>query len=167
AALLLRVWRLREPGWAWRRDLPADQAGERAAEPAVREPVPAPEEKANEEAEEEAAGRPPRRWWAPWRKGGLGGGAAQEGPAPTASAEEAAPAGGAATDDAGFEPYDFLPTDPWHEKEVREARWASLKQSSGGLMADFPARVPAAPRSEEPPAEAVGREGQEDRGPTP
>ncbi|CAM5514077.1 hypothetical protein SMICM304S_08189 [Streptomyces microflavus] len=79
-----------------------------------------------------------------------------------ASAEEAAPAGGAATDDAGFEPYDFLPTDPWHEKRVREARWASLKQSSGGLMADFPARVPAAPRAEEPPAEAADRKGRED-----
>ncbi|MFW3461646.1 DUF6350 family protein [Streptomyces microflavus] len=166
AALLLRVWRLREPGWAWRRDLPAEEAGEKAAEPAVGKPVPAPEKKANE-AEEEATDRPPRRWWAPWRKGGPGEGAAQAGPAPAASAEESAPAGGAATDDAGFEPYDFLPTDPWHEKEVREARWASLKQSSGGLMADFPARVPAAPRAEEPPAEAADRKGREDGGPTP
>ncbi|CAO0826572.1 Integral membrane protein OS=Streptomyces microflavus OX=1919 GN=Smic_50580 PE=4 SV=1 [Streptomyces microflavus] len=170
AALLLRVWRLREPGWAWRRDLPAEEAGEKAAEPAGRKHVPAPEKTANaaeEEAEEETTDRPPRRWWAPWRKGGPGEGAAQAGPAPAASAEEAAPAGGAATDDAGFEPYDFLPTDPWHEKEVREARWASLKQSSGGLMADFPARVPAAPRAEEPPAEAADRKGREDGGPTP
>lgn len=167
AALLLRVWRLREPGWAWRRDLPAEEAGEKAAEPAGRKPVPAPEKKADEEEEEEATDRLPRRWWAPWRKGGPGEGAVQEGPAPAASAEETAPEGGAATDDAGFEPYDFLPTDPWHEKEVREARWASLKQSSGGLMADFPARVPAAPRAEEPPAEAADRKGREDRGPTP
>ncbi|SCD84115.1 hypothetical protein GA0115243_104411 [Streptomyces sp. ScaeMP-e83] len=140
AALLLRWWRLREPGWAWRRDVPEaagdaqEESGEKAAAPvnpksaaATREPGLAPKDKARK-------GRKDREEWA--------------------EDEEAA------DDDAGFEPYDFLPTDPWHElpgdpwhgKEAREARWASLKQSSGGLMADFPARVPAALRSEEPPA---------------
>ncbi|MFD4695837.1 DUF6350 family protein, partial [Streptomyces sp. NPDC058463] len=43
----------------------------------------------------------------------------------------------------GSEPYEFLPTDPWHEDGARKARWASLRKGSGGLMADFPA-VPGA-----------------------
>jgi len=176
AALLLRVWRLREPGWSWRRDVP-EGAGEEAAEPAERksgrpepkragrhEPGPAPEEKETADTD-----RPSRRWWAPRRGGGPGVVAAQESPALAVAAEENAPAGGASTDDAGVEPYDFLPTDPWHEKEVREARWASLKQGSSGLMADFPARVPAAPRTEETSAEpGDGKPSDaEDRGPTP
>lgn len=37
------------------------------------------------------------------------------------------------------EQYDFLPADPWHQDGAREARWAKLKEASGGLMADFPA----------------------------
>lgn len=109
AALLLRLWRLREPGWAWRRDAAV------------------PEESG--EAEKEAAG--------------------DKKPGKKAAEPEPAPEDEDTDDDAGFEPYDFLPTDPWHEKEAREARWASLKRGSGGLMADFPARVPAALRSEE------------------
>ncbi|WP_237667408.1 hypothetical protein [Streptomyces sp. KY70] len=90
----------------------------------------------------------PRRWWAPWRTGEPSDSTVQESPA-GAAAGGPAPPGGAPEDDPGFEPYDFLPTDPWHEKETREARWASLKRGSGGLMADFPARIPAALRSEE------------------
>ncbi|MEW2071477.1 DUF6350 family protein [Streptomyces sp. NPDC007346] len=137
AALLLRVWRLREPGWAWRRDVPPGTGtGTRAdAAPAEKEAVPAVARQPKD-----AAAREP-------------------GPGP----REAAPADGTdtATDDADFAPYDFLPTDPWHEKtgpwhekEAREARWASLKQGSGGLMADFPARVPAA--GEQPADERPG-----------
>ncbi|MYR39647.1 hypothetical protein GTX14_31330 [Streptomyces sp. SID4944] len=89
-------------------------------------------------------------------------------------------------DDAGFEPYDFLPTDPWHEhekdrhekdlhgkdlhgkdwhgKDEREARWASLKQGSGGLMADFPAHIPAALRSDEPSAAPADNDGRSAQG---
>ncbi|WP_324802144.1 DUF6350 family protein [Streptomyces cyaneofuscatus] len=165
AALLLRLWRLRERGWAWRRDADApegaaDTGGAEADEDvrnggdgngADADPVP-------EEAEEgpEETGKP-RRWWAPWRTGAPGDSTVEEDPA-----GGSAPAGGAPEDDPGFEPYDFLPTDPWHEKdwheeETREARWASLKRGSGGLMADFPARIPAALRSEgasEQPADA-------------
>ncbi|MDJ0464036.1 DUF6350 family protein [Streptomyces sp. H27-C3] len=38
--------------------------------------------------------------------------------------------------------YDFLPADDpgavWHDSGVREARWAAVKEASGGLMADIP-----------------------------
>ncbi|WP_190009519.1 cell division protein PerM [Streptomyces anulatus] len=160
AALLLRLWRLRTPGWAWRRDVPeADEppatATARARARAAATTAAAVEAEAGEKAEAEAVIGRRRRWWAPWRgRGGAAGDAAPGGtPAPAASsvpapgtAPDAAPGApvgavgpGAGRGDAGFEPYDFLPTDPWHEKDFREARWASLKRGSGGLMADFPA----------------------------
>ncbi|MEU9099231.1 DUF6350 family protein [Streptomyces sp. NPDC048361] len=44
--------------------------------------------------------------------------------------------------DGDYEPYDFLPVGGaglWHEDGAREARWAALKEASGGLMADIPA----------------------------
>ncbi|CAM5623952.1 hypothetical protein SFIMM107S_00330 [Streptomyces griseus] len=170
AALLLRLWRLRTPGWAWRRDVDAETGVD--ADGGVAE-MEEPSEAADQE---EFAGRP-RRWWAPWR--GRGGAADEEegeagdarpgrtanpaaatdaapgavpapGPAPEA-ASGALPGGAAGRDEAGFEPYDFLPTDPWHGKDLREARWASLKRGSGGLMADFPAD-PAADRGTGRPA---------------
>lgn len=77
------------------------------------------------------------------------------GPAPGA-ASGALPGGAAGGDEAGFEPYDFLPTDPWHGKDLREARWASLKRGSGGLMADFPADPAADRRTDRPAAEPDG-----------
>ncbi|MFE9117026.1 DUF6350 family protein [Streptomyces sp. NPDC007172] len=43
---------------------------------------------------------------------------------------------------ADEEAYDFLPVGGgalWHEDGAREARWAALKEASGGLMADIPA----------------------------
>ncbi|KAB2587775.1 cell division protein PerM [Streptomyces arboris] len=155
AALLLRLWRLRERGWAWRRDVDAPDGAEDTED--VREGADgngadgngadADADAVPEADEAEETGKP-RRWWAPWRTGAPGGSTVQEGPAGSA-AGGTAPAGGTPADDPGFEPYDFLPTDPWHENETREARWASLKRGSGGLMADFPARVPAALHSEE------------------
>ncbi|MDT0489145.1 DUF6350 family protein [Streptomyces griseus] len=180
AALLLRLWRLREPGWAWRRDVPEATGGEAApadgtapagravpagrtapAEravpagrtvPAEREPKPEAGREPGPGPEDEAtAPAGVRRWWAPWRRRGRtpGDGSAAGSPAASAAAEGAAtggtaPEGGMPGDGAGLEPYDFLPTDPWHENDAREARWASLKQRSGGLMADFPARLPTA-----------------------
>lgn len=134
AALLLRLWRLRTPGWAWRRDVPeADEL-----------PVAEADGEEEEEEEGDGAGRP-RRWWAPWRgrraAAGEDGAVGPGGPASPAASSVPSPEAA-----SGFEPYDFLPTDPWHEKdgpwhgkETREARWASLKEGSGGLMADFPA----------------------------
>jgi hypothetical protein len=51
----------------------------------------------------------------------------------------------------GLDAYDVLPvagTDPWHEPGAREARWASLKQTSTGLLSD------SAPDTPRPPDEA-------------
>ncbi|WP_103530303.1 DUF6350 family protein [Streptomyces sp. SM11] len=164
AALLLRLWRLRTLGWAWRGDVEVPEAEELPA--------------AVEEEPAVVAGRP-RRWWTPWRgRGGTedepegesgdagpGGSAAPaapgavpaSGPAPEA-ASGALPGQGAGRGDAGFEPYDFLPAAPWHEKDFREARRASLKQGSGGLMADFPAAFPADLAADRPVAEPDGPE---------
>ncbi|WP_137232587.1 DUF6350 family protein [Streptomyces sp. BPSDS2] len=184
AALLLRLWRLRTPGWAWRRDVDTE-----GGDPDVDGDVAEVEEPSEAADQEEAVGRP-RRWWAPWR--GRGGAADEEegeaadarpgrsadpaaatdaapgavpapGPAPGSatgpapgSASGALPGGAAGREDAGFEPYDFLPTDPWHGKDLREARWASLKRGSGGLMADFPADPAADRRTDRPTAEPDG-----------
>ncbi|CAM5447868.1 hypothetical protein GCM10010253_31690 [Streptomyces badius] len=156
AALLLRLWRLRTPGWAWRRDVPeADEpptagAGTGAATRTKTEAGGEGEggEGEGDEEKGDVSGRP-RRWWSPWRgRRGTAGEAGEVGPGgPASPAASSVPASGSAPEAAsGFEPYDFLPTDPWHEKDGpwhgkdnREARWASLKQGSGGLMADFPA----------------------------
>ncbi|MFI1246055.1 DUF6350 family protein [Streptomyces anulatus] len=180
AALLLRLWRLRTPGWAWRRDVPeADEPPATATATArarAAATVAAVEAEAGEKAEAEAAIGRRRRWWAPWRgrggAAGAAGDAASGGTAPAASsvpapgtAPDAAPGAlvgavgaGAGRGDAGFEPYDFLPTDPWHGKDFREARWASLKRGSGGLMADFPAG-PAGPADPADPAAPAGPAG--------
>ncbi|MFE1367692.1 DUF6350 family protein [Streptomyces anulatus] len=197
AALLLRLWRLRTPGWAWRRDVPEADEPSATARAAATATVAAVEAEAGEKAEAEAVIGRRRRWWAPWR--GRGGASGAAGDAATggavAPAASSVPAPGTALDaapgalvgavgpgagrgDAGFEPYDFLPTDPWHEKDFREARWASLKRGSGGLMADFPADPagPAAPAGPAGPADfadpadfAAGRPAPDpDRpGPTP
>ncbi|WP_420169678.1 DUF6350 family protein [Streptomyces violaceoruber] len=173
AALLLRLWRLRTPGWAWRGDVAdaqeppaadADAGGGRVTyEEAFEDEFEGVYEGAYEEDAGGAAGRP-RRWWAPWRgRGAADGDGGPGGPADLAGSSVPAPAKASAkspakspakapgaafgaqsgtvagSDGPGFEPYDFLPTDPWHEKGAREARWASLQRSSGGLMADFPA----------------------------
>lgn len=69
---------------------------------------------------------------------------------------------------ADEEPYDFLSAGSWHEDGARKARWAALRRSSGGLMADFPAApeavaesTPATPGTgvAEPGAEAADRAG--------
>ncbi|WP_307671511.1 DUF6350 family protein [Streptomyces sp. V2I9] len=176
AALLLRLWRLRTPGWAWRRDVPeapvAPAAGDEAAH--RRDPHGVEGEDATGFAGAAAGegaggvGRSRRRW-TPWRgRGRAKGGSAEAGPGgparPAASSVPApgrppeagsgGPSGTAARQGgAGFEPYDFLPTDPWHEEDARETRWASLKRGSGGLMADFP----AAPAPDGPAARLAGR----------
>ncbi|MDG9681705.1 DUF6350 family protein [Streptomyces sp. DH18] len=158
AVLLLRLWRLRIPGWAWRRDVPEADEPPATATARAAMTVAAVQAETGEKAEAEAVIGRRRRWWAPWRgrggasgaagdaaSGGTGAPAASSVPAPGTAPDAASGAlvgaigSGAGRGDAGFEPYDFLPTDPWHEKDFREARWASLKRGSGGLMADFPA----------------------------
>ncbi|MEE1741945.1 DUF6350 family protein [Streptomyces sp. BE147] len=162
--LLLRMWRLREPGWAWRRRSGPEAAEERtgAVAPGARQPAPAPGSEGgrsgvrdgargtvrdanggSDEAAPEATGR--RRWRRRRRAGdgaeGTGGAGGAAPPGPVSASGPADPAPGA---DAGFEPYDFLPTDPWHDgKEAGQARWASLRQGPGGLMADFRPEPPA------------------------
>ncbi|MFG2147955.1 DUF6350 family protein [Streptomyces sp. NPDC048696] len=39
--------------------------------------------------------------------------------------------------DGDFAPYDFLPVGTWHDTGAREARWAALREASGGLMPDI------------------------------
>ncbi|WP_308315439.1 DUF6350 family protein [Streptomyces sp. ISL-100] len=161
AALVLRAWRLRDrtPG-SWRGGSDADEA--------VAEGGAGVERRwwwRRGAAQDLSAGSPnaaatgaKRAWW----RGGRGGSNdAADWPAttgPVAATPWWRPGGrGAANDDSG--PYDgeadFLPVgDPeatvgaaWHDSGVREARWEALKEASGGLMTDFPAK----PAAEYPP----------------
>ncbi|MGW1191557.1 cell division protein PerM [Streptomyces sp. NPDC002559] len=144
-ALLLRTWRLREHdegedgageqparerrerqepqeedgvGWRWwpwrgRRG----DGGAAGAEPPVPDavsvaaPAPAPKSKSKSNAGVGAGGA-----------GGAAVSAPAPAPAPAASARVPGPAvapGPGEDEDDGFEPYDFLPTDPWHERTAR------------------------------------------------
>ncbi|WP_363325543.1 DUF6350 family protein [uncultured Streptomyces sp.] len=156
-ALLLRHWRLRDEGWAWRRD---------AAMPAVR-PTPAVTAETAPDGsggvKDVSAGGGPKavaassgggtegkkgRWWRRGRRDAGGAPTGEPTGAPTGAAEgppaalSGAP-GAEGTTGPAFEPYDFMPADPWHDRQQREARWASLKRASGGLMGTFPAAPPA------------------------
>ncbi|NEB39782.1 hypothetical protein G3I54_23170, partial [Streptomyces sp. SID14515] len=120
---------------------------------------------AADEAEGGAGDAGPGRSANPAATGAAPGAVPVPGPAPE-SASGALPGRAAGRGDAGFEPYDFLPTDPWHGKheqvdpwhgkDLREARWASLKRGSGGLMADFPADLAADRPADRPTAEPDG-----------
>ncbi|MET9516009.1 DUF6350 family protein [Streptomyces sp. NPDC002994] len=144
AALILRAWRLRDRtprSWRGRSDAPADEAVAEETGAGVK----CRWWRRRGAAQDRSAGAAKRAWWwsgrrrpatgsvaaTPWwRPGGRGG-------------------GGVGDDVSG--PYDgeadFLPVgDPeatvgaaWHDSGVREARWAALKEASGGLMTDFPA----------------------------
>ncbi|WP_327234890.1 DUF6350 family protein [Streptomyces sp. NBC_01317] len=107
-------------------------------------------------------------WWAPWRRTAApvvasAEVASDEGKQADGKQAEkdrakedgkVATTGGAGavvpTDPApDLESYDVLPADAWHDRGTREARWAAIKDASGGLMADFPA-VPLVPPPPEP-----------------
>ncbi|MEV6549320.1 DUF6350 family protein [Streptomyces sp. NPDC051597] len=47
--------------------------------------------------------------------------------------------GGEGVERGAYEPYDFLPTGAgaWHDSGAREARWAALREASGGLMPEI------------------------------
>ncbi|WP_330174040.1 DUF6350 family protein [Streptomyces sp. NBC_01498] len=47
------------------------------------------------------------------------------------------------------EPYPFPPMEVWHDRDAQEARWAAIRQASGGLMADFPPTQPPTPSEQE------------------
>ncbi|MFJ8309160.1 DUF6350 family protein, partial [Streptomyces sp. NPDC094147] len=74
--------------------------------------------------------------WRPWRR-------AEPVVVPGAEPEPESESGVAAAEGgADFDPYEFLPVGGgalWHEDGAREARWAALKEASGGLMAEIPA----------------------------
>ncbi|MGX1883407.1 cell division protein PerM [Streptomyces sp. NPDC055287] len=179
AALILRVWRLRDrTPRSWRRAARAEAAAAREAGPAKRgwwRRGSAEEPRLVREAEATVGGG--RRGW--WRRGsGPESGAQQveevangakrgwwrrgrEVAAVTDSADVAPwwrPGGRGSVGDDVSGPYDseadFLPIgDPgatvgvdWRDSGVREVRWATLKESSGGPMAGFP----AAPAPHEP-----------------
>ncbi|MFI9625404.1 DUF6350 family protein [Streptomyces sp. NPDC052042] len=104
-ALLLRAWRLR--GWG-RRSRPSASGGVREAAVAEREAV-----------EEEPSGRASAVPAPPMRPR-----AARRTPArvfakASARRRTVTIGGEDGSGDGDFEPYDFLPTDPWHERTVR------------------------------------------------
>ncbi|MGW0774403.1 cell division protein PerM [Streptomyces sp. NPDC002835] len=76
--------------------------------------------------------------------------------AETGGADGAARAGG--SDETDDDLYDFLPTETWAERGPRQDRWAALKESSGGLMPDFPPAPAPLPESE-PPQEPAADDG--------
>ncbi|MGW3644428.1 cell division protein PerM [Streptomyces sp. NPDC005143] len=129
-ALLLRAWRLRQYG---------SGAGEAGAV------LPSP---ADAEVSERQRGGP--RWWRR-RRGENAAGASEPAPgtgtgtetgtrtgspagvgsvpvSPPSPPSTSAPVPGAESwyeGDAGAEPYDFLPTDPWHERAAGDSAWTS------------------------------------------
>ncbi|MFE3586058.1 DUF6350 family protein [Streptomyces niveus] len=144
AALLVRAWRLRE-----RRG--TDEQGEADEVGDVTEAGKTDEVSETKEVDEvnevnDGSGTgsadpdtEKRPWWRrlPWRRGG----AAAEKDAPLESAKENVPPTLDGTEPAEAA-YDFLPMDDWHDRDSQEARWAAIKQASGGLMTDFPPAPP-------------------------
>ncbi|MCM2412233.1 DUF6350 family protein [Streptomyces sp. RKAG290] len=146
AALLLRAWRLRV------RTAP----GQPEAEAAAGGPDAAREKPGTGEAGEEA-GPAARRWWQ-WRSHRKGWQwlsrrkAAPETDAGADSAPDHGPASASASasvpgrptarpdrgdpDDEDFDPYDFLPTDPWHAKGSDEGSAGPAEAGPGEPPAD-------------------------------
>ncbi|MGW6373283.1 cell division protein PerM [Streptomyces niveus] len=158
AALLVRAWRLRERRGTDEQG-EADEVGD-VTEAGKTDEVSETKEvdKVNEVdevndgsgtggADPDTAKRP---WWRrlPWRRGEV----AAEKDAPVESGNEDVPPTLDGTEPAEA-PYDFLPMDDWHDRDTQEARWAAIKQASGGLMTDFP---PAPPTPEPEPGPESG-----------
>ncbi|UYQ63936.1 DUF6350 family protein [Streptomyces peucetius] len=61
--------------------------------------------------------------------------------------------------------YDFLPVDTCAERAPRKDRWAALKESSGGLMPDFPPMPVPTPTPRPTPTPDVGTETGPESGP--
>lgn len=152
AALLVRAWRLRE-----RRG--TDEQGEADEVGDVTEAGKTDEVSEAKEVDEVNDGSgtdsadpdtEKRPWWRrlPWRRGE----AAAENDGPVEPANEDVPPTLDGTEPAEA-PYDFLPMDDWHDRDSQEARWAAIKQASGGLMTDFP---PAPPTPEPEPRPESG-----------
>ncbi|MGW6097320.1 cell division protein PerM [Streptomyces sp. NPDC055157] len=151
-ALLLRAWRLRQYG---------SGAGEAGAV------LPSP---ADAEVSERQRGGP--RWWRR-RRGENAAGASEPAPgtgtgtetgtrtgspagvgsvpvSPPSPPSTSAPVPGAESWyewDAGAEPYDFLPTDPWHERAAGDSAW-----TSGGSLWVSLSEGPGTPSAQPPEA---------------
>lgn len=172
--LLVRAWRLRE-----RR---ATNEGAEADEMASVGEVAEVDESVVPVADPEGGAGTKPAWWrrVPWRRAGVAaepeeakekGKEKETGEEAQAEGESGASAdrrptldgvgdaGGVSVTGPADEPYDFLPMDAWHDRDAQEARWAAIKQASGGLMPDFP---PVEPRPEpEPEAEPEPEPGPE------
>ncbi|WP_411085058.1 DUF6350 family protein [Streptomyces sp. 061-3] len=151
-ALLLRAWRLRQHG---------SGAGEAGSVP----PSPA-------DAEVSERQRGGLRWWRR-RRGEDAARASEPGPGTGTGTETGARAGSPAgvgavpvsppsppstsapvpgaepwyEGDAGAEPYDFLPTDPWHERAARDSPW-----TAGGSLWVSLSKGPGTPPTQPPEA---------------
>ncbi|MET9553340.1 DUF6350 family protein [Streptomyces sp. NPDC006645] len=157
-ALLVRAWRLRD------RRGTADEAGEVgvvAEAEEVREMGEVGEADVSEVSQvsgtDSTDGADPATakstWWRrpPWRRAAVTTEKdADDGPAEPAN-EDAPPTLGDA--DRTEAPYDFLPMDAWHDRDAQEARWAAIKEASGGLMTAFPPTVPTPEAESEPQPE--------------
>ncbi|MFD6329987.1 DUF6350 family protein [Streptomyces niveus] len=147
AALLVRAWRLRERRGADEQE-EADEVGDvteagKTDEVSETKEVDAVNDgSGTDSADPDTEKRP---WWRrlPWRRGE----AAAEKDGPVESAKEDVPPTLDSMEPAEA-PYDFLPMDDWHDRDTQEARWAAIKEASGGLMTDFP---PAPPTPEPEP----------------
>ncbi|MFF2942574.1 DUF6350 family protein [Streptomyces niveus] len=141
AALLVRAWRLRERRGTDEQG-EADEVDEVTETKEVDEVDAVNDGSGTDSADPDTEKRP---WWRrpPWRRGE----AVAEKDGPVESAKEDVPPTLDSTEPAEA-PYDFLPMDDWHDRDTQEARWAAIKQASGGLMTDFP---PAPPTPEPEP----------------
>ncbi|MFC8827249.1 DUF6350 family protein [Streptomyces sp. NPDC057137] len=158
AALLVRAWRLRERRVADDADNAdeADEVEEAGEMGETNEAVVEARETVGESPDAPAeAAAAKTAWWrrVPWRRGGAAAekepdAAADDGPEKPESGDAPPTLDGA---DPAEVSYDFLPMDAWHDRDAQEARWAAIKQASGGLMTDFP---PAGPRQPEPDSES-------------
>lgn len=166
AALLVRAWRLRERRVADDTD-DADKVEEAGEMGETNEVVVEERETVGESSDAPAAAAAAKTpWWrrVPWRRGEA---AAEKEPDTAADDEpEKAESGDAPPTLDGADPaeasYDFLPVDAWHDREAQEARWAAIKQASGGLMTDFPPTAVPQPGSgsePQPDAEAKSESG--------
>ncbi|MET4927035.1 DUF6350 family protein [Streptomyces sp. PSRA5] len=168
AALLVRAWRLRE-----RRVV--DEVDETGEAEGVGEANAVEERETVREAASESPDAPAEAtdtktaWWrrVPWRRGEAAAEKdADDGPTEPGSADAPPTPDPPPTLDGADPveaPYDILPMDAWHDRDAQEARWAAIKQASGGLMSEFP---PAAPQPEPAPQPVPESASEPDSEPT-
>lgn len=145
AALLVRAWRLRDRGGVPDERGEVDEVGktDEVIEVSGTEKPEAPVDAGAEVTARNA-------WWRrlPWRRREVTAEKdTDDGPVEPGKEDPPPTLDGA---DAAETPYDFLPVDDWHDRDAQEARWAAIKQASGGLMTDFPPAAPTPQPTPEP-----------------